>query len=216
MKELIVGILLLILTGGGVHAKTIVWEPKTSTLFRVNSGNITTSIYVPHSIHRHKTFYKRKKLHRKEHRRVPRDTSQSMGGLVTVPTAANISITVASSLASQFQGFVKDLVNEGYTPKQIHCWAPFGTHVKNSNHYHGGACDFDQTGWGRTSSQMHHVRDLSEKWNLRDGCSFRLPDCGHIDDGTNIGWNHPHNLIARYIDYVQTPTKKEKTPAFEE
>lgn len=145
-----------------------------------------------------------KRVYRKESTRV------STEGLVTVPTAAHISITVARHLAPQFQGFVDDLVKIGYTPKHIGCWAS-GGHVANSNHYHGGACDFDQTGWNRTSHAMYHIGDLATKWGLRDGCSFHRPDCGHVDDGTNIGWKHPNNLIAKYIDFQTSPVPTTKT-----
>jgi hypothetical protein len=50
---------------------------------------------------------------------------------------------------------------------------------------------------------MYHVGDLAAKWGLRDGCSFG--DCGHIDDGKNVGWKHPHNILARYIDQRMQP-----------
>jgi hypothetical protein len=149
-----------------------------------------------HRVHRGRT--------RSGHTTVPVLPSGS-GDLVTVPTAAGIAITVQRKLVPNFQGFVDDLVKIGYTPKHIGCWAPVGTHVRNSNHYHGGACDFDQTGWGRTAPQMYHIASLASKWGLRDGCSFRRSDCGHVDDGTNIGWKHPNNLIARYVDYQTTP-----------
>jgi hypothetical protein len=99
-------------------------------------------------------------------------------GLVTVATAAGIPITIAGSMAARFQGFIADLVARGYRPRQIHCHANSG-HVSRSNHYWGGACDFDQHGWGRTASAMYHVADLAGRWGLRDGCAFR--DCGHID-----------------------------------
>jgi hypothetical protein len=108
----------------------------------------------------------------------PREGTVSHGGLVTVQTAAGIAITVASSVASQFQGFISDLVAGGYRPRQIHCNAR-GGHVAHSNHYWGGACDIDQTARGRTASRMYHVADIAAKWGLRDGCTFR--DCGHVD-----------------------------------
>jgi hypothetical protein len=103
-----------------------------------------------------------------------RDTS----GIVTVNTAAGIPITVADLVASKFEGFISDLVASGYKPRQIHCLAHSG-HARNSNHYWGGACDFDQGGRGRTASAMYHVGELARKWGLRDGCTFS--DCGHVD-----------------------------------
>lgn len=155
-----------------------------------------------------KTARLRHQLAHPGHRTVlvlPKDSSD----LVTVPTAAGISIRVERKLAPQFEGFIEDLVKMGYTPKHIGCWAPQGTHVPNSNHYHGGACDFDQTGWGRTAPTMYHIGSLARKWGLRDGCTFHRPDCGHVDDGTNLGWKHPNNIIAKYIDYQSTPSKVE-------
>lgn len=99
-------------------------------------------------------------------------------GLVTIDTAAGISITVSASAAPAFQGFIADLVDQGYRPQKIHCYAR-GGHVRNSNHYWGGACDFDQRGWNKTARPMYRVRELAAKWGLRDGCTFR--DCGHVD-----------------------------------
>jgi hypothetical protein len=104
-----------------------------------------------------------------------RDTG---GGIVTVNTAAGIPITVAGSVASKFEGFISDLVASGYKPRQIHCLAHSG-HARHSNHYWGGACDFDQGGRGRTAGAMYHVGGLARKWGLRDGCTFS--DCGHLD-----------------------------------
>jgi hypothetical protein len=102
--------------------------------------------------------------------------------LVTVSTLAGIDITVAPRMVSRIQGFVADLsLVKGYVPRRLKCysWAP--SHVANSLHHTGEACDFDQSGWGHTARAMYHVRDLAKKWGLRDGCSFG--DCGHIDDG---------------------------------
>jgi hypothetical protein len=100
------------------------------------------------------------------------------GGVVTVNTAAGLPITVASAAAPKFEGFIADLVASGYQPRQIHCLA-HGGHVRDSNHYWGGACDIDQSGRGRTAGRMYHVADLARKWGLRDGCTFG--DCGHVD-----------------------------------
>lgn len=106
-------------------------------------------------------------------------------GIVAVPTAAGIVIHVAVGLADKFQGFVADLVANGYKPAQIHCYAG-GGHVPNSRHYAGAACDIDQRGWGKTAAPMYHVAALAAKHGLRDGCSFRHADCGHVDDGRNV------------------------------
>jgi hypothetical protein len=128
---------------------------------------------------------------RAHHRRVARhhrrdrapvlDANGNRAGLVTVATAAGIEITVAASIASKMQGFIRDMVARGYHPHKIHCYNLSRSHVPGSLHFRGEACDFDQRGWGLTSSAMYHVADLARVHGLRDGCSFH--DCGHIDSG---------------------------------
>ena len=111
----------------------------------------------------------------------PLDANGNPGdGLVTVPTAAGIDITVSKNTAPKMQAFIEDLVEMGYKPKTIHCHARHG-HVRGSRHYSGNACDFDQRGWGKTAKIMYHVSVLAKLHGLRDGGSFR--DWGHIDDG---------------------------------
>jgi hypothetical protein len=100
--------------------------------------------------------------------------------LVTVPTAAGIDITVSPSFAPKIRPFIAALVERGYRPRHIGCFAT-GGHVQNSLHYSGNACDFDQRGWGLTVAAMYHVGDLAAQFGLRNGCSFG--DCGHIDSG---------------------------------
>lgn len=200
--------LLLLLTMGEAHAKT------TATMAPTWSYNTTNVQHHPSmdGVRYARTRHKRPRFKTKQsHPRAPRAVPAGSDGLATVPTAAGVTITVAKNLVGPFKGFIEDLVKDGYTPKHIGCWAPVGTHVAHSNHYHGGACDFDQTGRNRTAKKMYHVRDLAAKWGLRDGCSFRDPDCGHIDDGSNVGWRFPHpNLIARYIDWKNTPVQRQK------
>jgi hypothetical protein len=70
-------------------------------------------------------------------------TADAKPWLVTVQTAANIPITVAANLASQFKALIADFVAHGYRPHHIGCYAR-GGHIKNSRHYAGAACDFDQ------------------------------------------------------------------------
>lgn len=113
-------------------------------------------------------------------------------GIVTVPTAAGINIAIAAGAAGTFQGFIGDLVAQGYRPKQIHCFATKG-HVRNSNHYRGMACDFDQSGWGKTAAPMYRVASLARKWGLRDGCTFR--DCGHVDIPVQYARHQPAKRI---------------------
>jgi hypothetical protein len=99
--------------------------------------------------------------------------------MTTVKTLAG-PITVASHLAQRFQALIADFVAHGYKPRRVGCLA-HGGHVPNSRHYHGAACDFDQSGWGRTTNFMYHAGPLIKKHGFRDGCSFK--DCGHVDDG---------------------------------
>jgi len=111
----------------------------------------------------------------------PVDANGNPGrGLVTVATAAGINITVSETMAPKMQAFITDLMEIGYKPKAIHCFAR-GGHVRGSRHYSGNACDFDQRGWGKTARMMYHVSVLAKLHGLRDGGSFR--DWGHIDDG---------------------------------
>lgn len=111
-------------------------------------------------------------------------------GLITVPTAAGIDITVAPDFAPKITAFIADLVaTTGYKPRRIHCYAS-GGHVRGSLHYSGHACDFDQSGWGKTARAMYRVAGLVAKYGLRDGGEFR--DWGHIDNGP-----HLHGRLAR-------------------
>lgn len=103
-------------------------------------------------------------------------------GVVTVQTAAGIPITVAAHLAAKFQSLVADFVAAGYHPHRIGCFA-HGGHVRNSRHYAGAACDFDQRGWGKTVAFMYTARAhaIIVANGFRDGREFR--DQGHVDDG---------------------------------
>ena len=107
---------------------------------------------------------------------------QHRGGLITVQSAAG-PITIAASFRDKIVPFIADVVARGFRGG-VHCFAR-GGHVRGSLHYSGNACDFAQTGWGRTRAPMYHVSDLTNKYGLRDGCSFR--DCGHIDSGDHLG-----------------------------
>lgn len=103
-------------------------------------------------------------------------------GLITVQSAAG-SITIAASFQDKIVPFIADVWARGFRGR-VHCFARDG-HVRGSLHYSGNACDFAQTGWGRTRAPMYHVSDLTRKYGLRDGCSFR--DCGHVDSGAPLG-----------------------------
>ena len=118
-------------------------------------------------------------------------------GMVRVQTAANIPITVNSRVAEKFKGFIADIVAAGYKPSHIGCYAS-GGHVPNSRHYAGAACDFDQRGWGKTVGFMYHVAAIAAAHGLRDGCSFRHSDCGHIDDGKSLRRYAYHKRYHHY------------------
>lgn len=112
-------------------------------------------------------------------------------GLVTVDTAAGIRITVNAYYADQFRALIADLVREGHKPRFITCYA-LG-HKSGSNHAWGGACDIDQTAWGRTSGFMYHASGTIKANGLYDGCHFG--DCGHVEAVRGLH-NQPPNLYA--------------------
>lgn len=115
--------------------------------------------------------------------------------LITVQTAAGLPITVDPTFAPKIQGFISDLVASGYKPPRVTCYSTAKSHVRNSNHFWGGACDFNQGGWNKTDRPMYHVAALARKWGLRDGCTFR--DCGHIDMPRNYArLRRPHYASA--------------------
>jgi hypothetical protein len=117
--------------------------------------------------------------------------------LVTVQTAAGIPITVSSEIAGRMQALIADLVSAGYRPRHIGCYAGHG-HIPGSRHHSGNACDFDQTGWNRTSGFMYHAGAIIARHGLRDGCTFRgRRDCGHVDDGISSGRHYRHVRYAR-------------------
>lgn len=113
-------------------------------------------------------------------------TAAQSVSLVTVQSAAG-PITVAKSLSQRFKALIADFAAHGYKPRNVGCYASSG-HVTHSRHYHGGACDFDQTGWGKTAKFMHHAGAIIHKYGFRDGCDFG--DCGHVDDGVSHGGSY--------------------------
>jgi hypothetical protein len=122
--------------------------------------------------------------HHRHHTRGIVDANGNRAGLVTVPTAAGINITAAPAFASKMQGFIADIVAAGYRPPRIKCFSLSKSHVRNSLHFRGEACDFNQHGWGKTDRFMYRVAAIAARHGLRDGCTFR--DCGHIDSGRGI------------------------------
>ena len=110
-------------------------------------------------------------------------------GVVTVETAARIPITVAAAVASKFQDLIADLVEHGYMPKDIGCFAR-GGHIRHSFHYRGLACDIDQDARNVTARFMHskEAHALIREHGLDDGCDFG--DCGHVSYGEIGGGRH--------------------------
>lgn len=146
--------------------------------------------------HARVTHHRTRHRHVAKHRRAMPSFDANGNGIISVPTAANITIRVAPSFAPKIVPFIRDVVASGYHPRQIHCYAR-GGHVRGSLHYRGEACDFDQRGWGLTARAMYHVRAIAARYGLRDGCSFR--DCGHIDSGALLARHrhHRHRRLAR-------------------
>lgn len=123
-------------------------------------------------IHHHVTRYHAVKHHRRHYGRT--------SSIVTVITDAG-PITVATHMAPRFVGFIHDLIARiGYRPHSIGCFARDG-HIRNSMHYSGEACDFDQRARNATAGPMYHISELAAQWGLTDGCHFH--DCGHISNG---------------------------------
>ena len=116
--------------------------------------------------------------------------------LVTVPTAAGISITVNRVYASKFQSLIADLVSQGHKPRFITCYAK--GHKAGSNHAWGGACDIDQSAWNRTSKFMYHAKATIQANGLYDGCDFR--DCGHVEAMKGL-FNKPPHIYAAVADF---------------
>lgn len=102
-------------------------------------------------------------------------------GLVTIPTAAGIQITVSSSFAGPAANLIAAAVAQGRHFRRINCYSWASTHRRNSNHHAGDACD-----------AYPAIRAaLVRAHGLRSGCDFR--DCTHFDNARNVGgvayWN---------------------------
>jgi len=131
--------------------------------------------------------------HHRHHARnnVAHDANGNRAGLVTVNTAADLKITVHPAFAAKFQAFISELVAQGHKPRFITCYAR--GHKPGSNHAWGGACDVDQTSWGRTSGFMYHAHATIRSAGLFDGCDFG--DCGHVEVMKGLH-NHPPAFYA--------------------
>lgn len=108
-----------------------------------------------------------------------------------VGTAAGV-ICISGRVADKMKGFIADVVARGFKG-QVHCYSTSSSHVSHSLHFVGEACDFAQRGWGKTVRPMYSVSDLTSKWGLRNGCTFR--DCGHVDSGRLRTARHGHRRV---------------------
>ena len=136
----------------------------------------TSSQASAHGRHHHRYWHH-------HHRNYANTSYASEGDIGACNTRAG-TIVVAYSLCDKFQSLIAAFEAAGYHPSHVGCFAR-GGHVRNSRHYAGAACDFDQSGWGRTARFMYHAHEIIVAHGLRDGCEFR--DCGHVDDGVSIG-----------------------------
>ena len=107
-------------------------------------------------------------------------------------------VSVSARNANRFVGVINDLWNAGFRGP-VHC-AASGGHVRHSRHYSGNACDFAQTGWGKTKPIMYHreAAAIIAKYGLTNGCSFH--DCGHV--GTDGGGSGRH-YASRKVHYAR-------------
>jgi hypothetical protein len=141
--------------------------------------------------HRHHGHHRHHHLIAKRERGSHENGIYRCAGCVIRDTLAG-AVAVSRENAERFVGVINDLVNAGFNGP-VHCAAPYGTHVRNSRHYSGNACDFAQSGWGKTKPIMYHREAalIISKYGLTNGCSFR--DCGHV--GTD-GDGHGHRYAA--------------------
>lgn len=120
-------------------------------------------------------------------------------GCVVRETLAGV-ISVSKENAEKFVGVINDLVKAGFKGP-VDCASASGSHVPNSKHYSGNACDFDQCGWGCSPKIMHtaEAAAIIRKWGLTNGCSFR--DCGHVGTdnmGTRYAKRRDHRHYAHH------------------
>lgn len=125
--------------------------------------------------------------------KTPLVASVAKSGIVTVQTVAKIPITVAAVVATKFADLIADLVEHGYMPKDIGCYAR-GGHIPGSFHYRGLACDIDQDARNVTAKFLYtkEAHSIIKEHGLDDGCDFG--DCGHISFGEigHSGGYHRH------------------------
>ena len=124
--------------------------------------------------------------------KVPTAEQRARLGLVTVPTASGIEITVSSSFSAPIVAFIAENEASGRHFTRIKCWAP-GGHVYRSLHLTGDACDF----------RPFPLQKLARGHGLRPGTSFTIN--GHPD------YEHVDNAYAFGLPYVRTAARVHKT-----
>jgi hypothetical protein len=106
----------------------------------------------------------------------------AVASLVTVKTAAGISITVAAKAADNFTGFVSDLVSAGYRISFMGGWRAHGSCRRCDMHPRGLAIDINQTGRNRvTRAFPAGVTAMAARHGLTHGAVWGNPDQGHFE-----------------------------------
>jgi hypothetical protein len=109
-------------------------------------------------------------------------SDRAAAGLVTVKTAAGISITVAGRAAGNFTGFVSDLVAAGYRITLMGGWRRHGSCRRCDMHPRGLAIDINQTGRNRvTRAFPPGVTAMAARHGLTHGAIWGNPDQGHFE-----------------------------------
>ena len=119
--------------------------------------------------------------HPRKYQKVSRRHAQrsvAHGGLVPVHVQGHTSLVTASAHHA-FQGFLNDVSRLGKI-QSLGCYSS-GGHMPGSKHHWGGACDINQVARSVTSGFMRHVTAIAHRHGLTDGCTWRHPDCGHIE-----------------------------------
>jgi hypothetical protein len=99
-------------------------------------------------------------------------------------TGGGILLTGDPGFVHKAAAVIDDLVAAGYQPRRVTCLSFARSHVAESLHFQGRACDVAQCGWGCTPAPKVVLRLIVARHGLRDGCEFQ--DAGHFDDGPRL------------------------------
>lgn len=143
-----------------------------------------------------------------------RQEVSTRGGLTHERLDSGQTIVVAARFASRFTGFLNALYHQYGRLPAIGCYSPTG-HMRNSLHHWGGACDVGQSARNRAWAPMYHVAALAARFGLTDGCSWRHPDCGHVDvSGT--GGHRSGLIVARNTRHRRGIYAEERRPNWDD